>query len=257
MPDSSPHKQTSLTDSRYLEVTYSAERAPVGEYPAILARHLMESVYKKTGRLLDIGSGRGDFLDAFSQLGCEVSGVDISRRSADRAGPYIVKTCNLECEPLPFPENEFDFVFSKSVIEHLHTPYNLVSGMYKVLKPGGVAVIMTPSWAHTYWGPFYIDHTHVTPYTIPSLSDVLEIAGFEKISTRYFYQLPVVWKHQSLVPMIRLFSALPFSYRPYQTAHWPDSFNKLIRFSKEVMLLAVCQKPVKFAGPSGNNIIPL
>jgi SAM-dependent methyltransferase len=242
MPDNSLEKQAILKDSRYLEVTYSAERAPVGEYPSLLAQYLMETSYKKTGKLLDIGSGRGDFLDAFSQLGYDVSGVDISPFSA--AGDKV-KTCNLECEPLPFRENEFDFVFSKSVIEHLHTPHHFVSGAFSVLKPEGVAVIMTPSWAHTYWGPFYIDHTHVTPYTIPSLADVLQIAGFENISSRYFYQLPVVWRHPSLLPMIRLFSLLPLSYRPYENARWPDSFNKLIRFSKEVMLLAVCQKPAR------------
>jgi len=243
MPERSSDKQTILKDSRYLEVKYSAKRAPIGEYPALLARHLMESRYKKTGRLLDIGSGRGDFLDAFSQLGFEVAGADISPLAAQNAGSYLVKTCNLECEPLPFSENEFDFIFSKSVIEHLHTPHNLVSGAYNVLKPGGVAVIMTPSWAHTYWGPFYIDNTHVSPYTIPSLTDVLQMAGFINISTQYFYQLPIVWKYPSTLPFIRLFSALPFSYRPYQNAKWPDSFNKLIRFSKEAMLLAVCQKP--------------
>jgi SAM-dependent methyltransferase len=245
MRDNFPDKQTMLKDSRYLEVTYSAERAPASEYPALLARYLMRTTYKKTGKLLDIGSGRGDFIDAFSRLGYEVTGLDISPLSAEGTGPYNIKTCNLECEPLPFPEDEFDFIFSKSVIEHLHNPYNLVSGAFKVLKPGGVAVIMTPSWAHTYWGPFYIDHTHVTPYTIPSLADVLLIAGFEKISTRYFYQLPVVWKYPFLQPLIWLFSALPLSYRPYQNAKWPDSFNKLIRFSKEVMLLAVCQKAVR------------
>jgi len=245
MTDNSPEKQAILKDSRYLQVTYSGERAPVGEYPSHLARHLMETAYYKTGKLLDIGSGRGDFLDAFSHLGYEVSGVDISPLSAAGAGTTTIKTCNFECESLPFPDNEFDFVFSKSVIEHLHTPHHLVSGAFQVLKPGGVAVIMTPSWAHTYWGPFYIDHTNVTPYTIPSLADVLQIAGFEKISSQYFYQLPVVWKHPSLLPLVRLFSVLPLSYRPYENARWPDSFNKLIRFSKEVMLLAVCQKPVR------------
>lgn len=239
MPDT-PEKQTILKDSKYLEVTYSEERAPKGDYPSLLARHLMETAYGgRTGRLLDIGSGRGDFLDAFFRLGYVVAGTDISPFSTCDQ----VKGCNLECEPLPFPKNSFDFVFSKSVIEHLHAPHHLVSGAFRVLKPGGIAVIMTPSWAHTYWGPFYIDHTHVTPYTIPSLTDVLAIAGFEEVRTRYFYQLPVVWRHPSLIPAVRLFAALPFSYRPWQETRWPDSFNKLIRFSKEVMLISVCRKP--------------
>ena len=142
MPDNSAEKQTILKDSRYLEVTYSAERAPLGEYPTLLARHLMETTYKKTGKLLDIGSGRGDFLGAFSQLGYEVAGVDISPLSAAGAGTYMIKTCNLECEPLPFPENEFDFVFSKSVIEHLHTPPYIVQCIvhYEEVEIGKPAV---------------------------------------------------------------------------------------------------------------------
>jgi len=241
MANTPPEKQAILGNSRYLEVTYSASRAPVGAYPSLLARYLMETAYGgKTGRLLDIGSGRGDFLDAFSALGYEVAGTDISPLAAcDR-----VRCCNLECEPLPFEDNSFDFVFSKSVIEHLHAPHHLVSGAFRVLKPGGVAVIMTPSWAHTYWGPFYIDHTHVTPYTAPSLTDVLEIAGFTGIETTHFYQIPSVWKHPWLTPAVRLFAALPFSYRPWNPGvRWPDTFNKAIRFSKEVMLLSVCRKP--------------
>ena len=240
MPDKSSETQTLLKNSKYLEVTYSQQRAPFGEYPLLLSRHLMDNFYHKTGRLLDIGSGRGDFLDAFSQLGYDVMGTDVSPSAVSD----IVRICNLECEDLPFDDNEFDFIFSKSVIEHLHSPHYFISGAFRVLKPGGIAVIMTPSWAHTYWGPFYIDHTHVTPYTIPSLTDVIQIAGFEKITAQYFYQLPVVWKNPCLKPIIRLFSALPFSYRPYEDANWPDSFNKLIRFSKEVMLLAVCKKPI-------------
>jgi len=244
MPNNPSDKTTVLENSRYLEVVYSTTRAPIGEYPVLLSRYLMKTSYKKTGKILDIGSGRGDFLTAFSSLNYDVTGVDISPCSLPGSNNYTVKKCNLEYEPLPFPENEFDFIFSKSVIEHLHTPQIMLSNAFNVLKPGGIAVIMTPSWAHTYWGPFYIDHTHVTPYTIPSLTDVLQMAGFENITTRYFYQLPILWKYPSLIPLIRLFSALPFSYRPYEEAPWPDSFNKFIRFSKEVMLMAVCRKPM-------------
>lgn len=244
MLEKSSDQPTVLQNSRYLEVIYSSARAPPGEYPALLSRYLMENVYKKPGKILDIGTGRGDYLTAFSHLEFEVTGVDISPHSIEELHPYEVKMCNLECEPLPFPENEFDFIFSKSVIEHIHSPQVMLSSAYAVLKPGGIAVIMTPSWAHTYWGPFYIDHTHVTPYTVPSLTDVLQMVGFEKISTRYFYQLPVLWKYPSLTPMIKFFAAIPLPYRPYNNAPWSDSFNKLIRFSKEVMLLAVCHKPL-------------
>lgn len=104
-------------------------------------------------------------------------------------------------------------------------------------------MIMTPSWEHTYWGPFYIDHTHVTPFTAPSLADALTIAGFEPVETSHFYQLPFLWRFPFLKPIAWTIAALPLPYRPYRPARWPDGMNKLIRFSKEVMLLAVGRKP--------------
>src|SRR6266496_2911551 len=70
-----------LAGSRYLDLKYSQARAPRGTYPQHLARWLLEHVYERPGRLLDLGSGRGDHLAAFAELGFEVTGVDISPRS--------------------------------------------------------------------------------------------------------------------------------------------------------------------------------
>ena len=229
-------------EPRYLEVTYSPERAPKGAYPHLLAARLLETVYKKPGRLLDLGCGRGDHLEAFAGLGFEVAGVDISAGAPELSRVATVKVADLEKDPLPFPAASFDFVFSKSVIEHMRHPSQLLAKAVEALKPGGIAVIMTPSWAHTYWGPFYIDYTHVTPFTAPALSDAMTIAGFESIAVSHFYQLPFLWRYPFLKPLSRLIAALPLSYRPYKPAHWPEGLNKLIRFSKEVMLLGVGRK---------------
>ena len=103
---------------------------------------------------------------------------------------------------------------------------------------------MTPSWSHTYWGPFYIDYTHVTPFTAYSLKSALEMAGFKKVTVKYFYQLPVLWKYPWLTLFVKLFAKLPIPYAPYNEVPWSVSnpFNKLVRFSKEAMLLAVAEK---------------
>jgi SAM-dependent methyltransferase len=124
---------------------------------------------------------------------------------------------------LPFEAEEFDFVFSKSVIEHLNDPHFFLKGVHDALKPGGKAVIMTPSWSHTYWGPFYIDHTHVSPYTKFSLKTVLEMSGFKNVKVVYFYQLPFLWKHPWLVPFAQLFAKLPIPYSPYNDVPWKTS----------------------------------
>ncbi len=232
-----------LAGPSYLEVTYSTARAPKGSYPHLLGKWLLDSVYGEPGRLLDLGCGRGDHLDVFARLGFDVAGVDVSPAAPGLAGNYPVEIAELESDPLPFPPGSFDFVFSKSVVEHMNNPSCLLSKALEALRPGGTAVIMTPSWEHTYWGPFYIDHTHVSPFTAPSLADALTIAGFECVEASHFYQLPFLWRFPFLKPIAWTVAALPLPYRPYRSAPWPDSTNKLIRFSKEVMLLGVGRKP--------------
>ena len=88
-----------------------------------------------------------------------------------------------------------------------------------------------------------IDHTNVTPFTATSLSAALQIAGFKQVEVSPFYQLPFLWRYPFLKPIAWTIASLPLPYRPYQTAPWPESCNKLIRFSKEVMLLGVGSKP--------------
>jgi SAM-dependent methyltransferase len=231
-----------LRDGAYLDVTYAANRAPRSDYPRRLTALLHQRFFQRPGRLLDIGCGCGDHLDGFHHAGHEVCGVDISPRAAELAKGHQVLTVDLENGRLPFPPCSFDFVFSKSVIEHLHHPVALLSQAREVLKPGGVAVIMTPSWQHTYWGPFYIDHTHVSPFTRPSLEDALRLAGFRTLQVEEFLQLPVVWQFPVLAPVLRLLALLPLPYRPMSDAPWSESLNTHIRFAKEVMLLAVATK---------------
>jgi SAM-dependent methyltransferase len=230
--------------SRYLDVRYSEERAPRGAYPEALCAWVLENVYGTTGRLLDLGCGRGDHLTAFERLGFDVVGADASTPPPELARRHAIRTVDLDSEPLPFPEDEFDFVFAKSIVEHLDDPIRVLAETLRVLRPGGVIVVMTPSWEHMHWGPFYADPTHVSPFTAPALRDALALAGFAKPSVQNFRQLPLLWRHPSFTPVAQVLAALPLPYRPYrERAPWPDGLNKAIRFSKEVMLLGTAGKP--------------
>ena len=232
-----------LLGSQYLDLTYSAERAPASDYPAFLARHLLERWYRRPGRLLDFGCGRGDALRAFGSLGFDAVGADVSPRAHELGSGFEVVLVDPATSSLPLPDASVDAVFSKSVVEHMPRPIELVRESLRVLRPGGVAVVMTPSWEHQAWGPFYIDHTHVTPFTAPALKDLLLLAGFEDVESTFFHQLPFLWRRPALEFVPALVRRLPLPYRPYrETAPWPDSLNKLIRFSKEVMLLAAGRK---------------
>ena len=232
-----------LKDSSYLKHTYSNKIAPIGSYPDMLSEWLLEKVYATTGRILDVGCGRGDFLYTFSRLGFEPCGLDISP-NVEELFDYDVRQINFEEDELPFEKESFDFVFSKSVIEHIQDPHNFLKATHDSLKAGGKAAIMTPSWEYTYWGPFYVDNTHVSPYTSYSLKAALEMQGFKNVKVMYFYQLPFLWKFPWLKVFVKMIAKLPIPYSPYNDVPWKTSrwLNKLVRFSKEVMLLAVAEK---------------
>jgi ubiquinone/menaquinone biosynthesis C-methylase UbiE len=68
-----------------------------------------------------------------------------------------VKVLSCSGESLPFPDGKFDFVFSLSVLEHIDNKDAALKEMFRVLKPGGVAIICVPtffaslcSFAHLY-----------------------------------------------------------------------------------------------------------
>ena len=52
---------------------------------------------------------------------------------------------NIEKEPLPFADNCFDVIFSKSVVEHIYNPDIFFKEAIRVLKPG-LLLTLTPDW---------------------------------------------------------------------------------------------------------------
>ena len=236
-----PEIDLSARGDAYLATSYSQDNRPLSPYVKVMSRHLYETVFgSRTGSLLDIGCGRGDQMRAFAELGLECSGSDIANSSSQLASGFDVRVCNLEVDPLPFGEKQFDFVYSKSVIEHMRYPDRFLDTALGSLKPGGTACILTPSWFHTY-RIFYMEYTHVTPFTIESLKTAMTMAGFVDVKVRYFYQLPFVWKNGAWIPLVKAIGALTgmlgLPYRPIRNVPWPIPMNNLIRFSHDVMLL--------------------
>ncbi len=67
-------------------------------------------------RVLDLGSGMGHYVDAFSSIGCTVQGVEWSQEAAD--GHPLV-TCGDITDLSFFEDDSFDLVFSAQVYEHM------------------------------------------------------------------------------------------------------------------------------------------
>lgn len=106
----------------------------------------------------------------------EVYGVDVR----DDAEAHIVKA-DLVVEPIPFPDNSFDYVTAHDFLEHIprliYAPQRrnafveVMNEIHRVLKPGGVFMSFTPAYPHA---AVFRDPTHInfiTEETFPLYFD--------------------------------------------------------------------------------------
>ena len=208
------------------------------DYPEKLCKYITKNyfnnVYNK--KILDVGCNIGIHLNGFSNSGFRKENCFGIDKTEYISTGKIIRICNLEKDKIPFENNFFDYAFSKSVIEHIYNTENFLSEIYRILKPNGKIVIMTPDWESRYKNFFEV-HDHIHPFTRRALQEALKEFGFENVDVKKFYQLPLLWKYPCLKILARLTSLLPDNFKwrnKEQTIH-----RTWIRFSKELMLLGV------------------
>ncbi len=219
----------------YIEVHYSEEKRPVTNYPYLLAERLVDLWQLQPEQsLLDIGCGRAEMAAGFTRVGLQVTAMDESTDAAEyakKAGAIFEQFRVSPGESMPFPDASFDIVFCKSFIEHLHQPLHFAADCLRVLRPGGRVLFLTPDWESNH-KIFFDDVTHVTPFTRKTMSQLLEISGFQEVVSYRFRQLPVTWRY----PQVNFLSSLLSPFIPVRAK------NKFLRWSRELM---VCGTGIK------------
>jgi ubiquinone/menaquinone biosynthesis C-methylase UbiE len=230
----------------YLETNYFRDEYGPDKYPQKLCDYLIQHVIKphygdiKNKTLLDVGVGRGNHVVAFSRRGFKTYGLDKHDDFFKMLKGYTIRECDIEKEPFPFEDNSMDIVFSKSVLEHVTNVDSFLTQTYRVLKPGGLAILMVPDWG-THYKTFWDDYSHVKAWTRKGLQNSMKVYNFDRVKCRLFRQLPILWKYPKLKILSDITSLLPHCFK------WKDKeevySRKWIRFSKEKMLLATGVKP--------------
>jgi 2-polyprenyl-3-methyl-5-hydroxy-6-metoxy-1,4-benzoquinol methylase len=166
--------------------------------PWLYPRTRFVSQLKKRGKMLDVGVGPGEFKSILSPFrsGWSFDGTDIEKHSNLSKTVHFFKSDinrKINC-----PSDTYDAVVCTHVFEHLERTDVAIKEIARVLKPDGVLYLETPSQRSVHLPSFtivnsrepvpinfYDDHTHIRPYSPPSLVRIAESAGLEVVRVGY------------------------------------------------------------------------
>jgi 2-polyprenyl-3-methyl-5-hydroxy-6-metoxy-1,4-benzoquinol methylase len=149
------------------------------------------------GRLLEIGSGFGYFLDEARDRFAQRCGVELSPKAAANAAALADAPVHRSLDALR-GEATFDCIVALHVIEHVHEPAGFVRRLMDHLAPGGTLVLATPDmgsfWRHAMgrrWPSFkYPEHlTFFDAVTLARLFTGLGLAN--PVRLPYLHDFPL------------------------------------------------------------------
>ena len=152
-------------------------------------------------RHLDIGAGSGRLLKLvrdrfrFTQSGCDYTAQFMKHSDV------AVDLVDLDRQPLPYPDSDFDLVTCVETIEHLENFRALFREIHRILRPSGIVIITTPNILnlrsrlrfltfgfYNMFGPLHIRRRenfdtrgHITPTSWFYLGHALLLSGFVNV----------------------------------------------------------------------------
>ena len=219
----------------YLKTIYDEKLVPRTNYPLLLANRLINKYQiKKTDKILEVGCGRGEVLQGFKSFGSHCFGLDQStafQKDLEKSGIEFIEHSIDNKSRIPFDDESFDVIFTKSFLEHVFDPEPIILDFKRVLKKGGKLINLIPDWESN-MRIYYDDHTHKRPFTVMTLRDLYRITEFKDYDVGTFRQLPITWKYKSINFFCYLIS--PFIHQRVK--------NNFLKWSRELMIESVAIK---------------
>ncbi|MGE5473038.1 MAG: methyltransferase domain-containing protein [Ignavibacteriales bacterium] len=141
---------------------------------------------EKDMNILDIGCGRGEWLELLKENGYEAKGIDLNRVMVNYCKE--LKLDVIESDAIEYLKklktNSLDVITGFHIVEHLsiETLIALIDESFRVLKPKGMLIFETPNPENIIVGScsFYSDPTHRNPIPPETLKFFVSSRGFSK-----------------------------------------------------------------------------
>jgi ubiquinone/menaquinone biosynthesis C-methylase UbiE len=150
---------------------------------------VMTCQYLAQGTVLDIGTGPGNLPRLLAEIApnIKVIGIDIERVLLQDARKDVLRnpTQNrisfllADAHALPFFDGSFDMIVSVASLHLLHDRQKAISESYRVLKHGGIALILVGR-QRIYPGKISLLDL-ITKRSVKYLKSIFETAGFKDI----------------------------------------------------------------------------
>lgn len=144
-------------------------------------------------KILDLGSGRGDWLKLLRKEGFKSVGVEVNKVFADRsvAEGFTVSHSDMMVYLSRQPDDSLDLITAFHLIEHVDAGklMRLLDEIKRTLKPGGRLFIETPSPENLVVAAcnFYADPTHHKPVNPHTLMFILKGKGFVDLGLQFLH----------------------------------------------------------------------
>jgi SAM-dependent methyltransferase len=137
--------------------------------------------------VIDLGCGRGEWLELLTESGIEARGVESNplqvRQCTDRG--LVVVEQDLFVYLRTLPDESAGAITGFHIIEHVsfNALVLLLNEVLRILRPGGVAIFETPNPENVIVGSnyFYLDPTHRHPLPTELMEFLFKNRGFENV----------------------------------------------------------------------------
>jgi len=160
-------------------------------------------------RLFELGCGNGAVAEALTQRGYRMLGVDPSEQGIAQAKarrPHLDLQLGSAYDDLAATYGRFPIVLSLEVVEHLYAPRAFARTLFDLVEPSGTAIVSTPY--HGYWKNLALalsgqldchftalwDHGHIKFWSIRTLTQLLQEAGFRSMTFHRIGRIPTLAK---------------------------------------------------------------
>jgi len=155
-------------------------------YLARIRKRRRISQFVKPGKILDIGCGRGLFLEVMRRGGWDTIGTELNEQTAF----YSIKTYDSkiftgDIIQHKLPAESLDVININQVLEHLKNPHKVIKESHRLLRKGGILIISVPDLRSPQFtigkeNWFLLDLPyHLFHFTEEGLSKVLKKNKFE------------------------------------------------------------------------------